>query len=186
MVDDFPFNCQFPKVVLNLFLRYSLCKFEPTISITTQWNNWFRTSTLPETNMAPENGWLEYHRFLLGPGLFSGANLLLVSGSGMTHFESRHINTSWWLNQPNCSKYFCKNWSFPQKFGVKKKFEKSHHPEYPQIQVSVLHCDVSRALRSVPRPKSSLGRRGEPPRRREERLLCSGSCNLGTGASKPP
>ena len=30
--------------------------------------------TLPETNMAPKNGWLEYDRFLLGPGLFSGAN----------------------------------------------------------------------------------------------------------------
>ena len=36
----------------------------------------FRGCTLPETNMAPENGWLEYDRFLLGPGLFSGANLL--------------------------------------------------------------------------------------------------------------
>ena len=31
--------------------------------------------------MAPKNGWLEYDRFLLGPGLFSGANLLLVLGS---------------------------------------------------------------------------------------------------------
>ena len=29
--------------------------------------------TLPETKMAPENGWLEYDRFLLGFGLFSGA-----------------------------------------------------------------------------------------------------------------
>ncbi len=29
--------------------------------------------TLPETNIAPENGWLEYDCFLLGPGLFSGA-----------------------------------------------------------------------------------------------------------------
>ncbi len=28
----------------------------------------------PETNIAPENGWLEYDRFLLGPGLFSGAS----------------------------------------------------------------------------------------------------------------
>ncbi len=37
--------------------------------------------TLPETNIfAPENGWLEYDCCLLGPGLFSGANLLLVSG----------------------------------------------------------------------------------------------------------
>ena len=30
--------------------------------------------TPPETNIfAPENGWLEYDPFLLGPGLFSGA-----------------------------------------------------------------------------------------------------------------
>jgi len=30
--------------------------------------------TCPElTANAPENGWLEYDRFLLGPGLFSGA-----------------------------------------------------------------------------------------------------------------
>ena len=29
--------------------------------------------TLPETDIEPENGWLEYDRFLLGPGLFSGA-----------------------------------------------------------------------------------------------------------------
>ena len=40
-----------------------------------------RSYTLPETNIfAPENGWLEYDPFLLGPGLFSGVNLLLVSG----------------------------------------------------------------------------------------------------------
>ena len=30
--------------------------------------------TLPETNISPENGWLEYDRFLLGFGPFSGAN----------------------------------------------------------------------------------------------------------------
>ena len=29
--------------------------------------------TLPETNIAPENGWLEDDPFLLGPGLFLGA-----------------------------------------------------------------------------------------------------------------
>ena len=28
--------------------------------------------TVPATNIASENGWLEYDRFLLGPGLFSG------------------------------------------------------------------------------------------------------------------
>ena len=32
------------------------------------------TYTLPETSIfAPENGWLEYDCFLLGPGQFSGA-----------------------------------------------------------------------------------------------------------------
>ena len=30
-------------------------------------------ATLPETNIAPKNGWLEYKPFLLGFGLFSGA-----------------------------------------------------------------------------------------------------------------
>ena len=33
----------------------------------------FPEITLPETKVAPENGWLEYDSFLLGPGLFSGA-----------------------------------------------------------------------------------------------------------------
>ena len=31
-----------------------------------------RLCTFPETNIAPENGWLEDNPFLLGPGLFSG------------------------------------------------------------------------------------------------------------------
>ena len=35
-------------------------------------------STLPETNIAPENGWLEYDRFLLGWPILRGE--LLVSG----------------------------------------------------------------------------------------------------------
>ena len=35
-------------------------------------------TTLPETKIfAPENGWLEYDCFLLGPGLLSGAMLAL-------------------------------------------------------------------------------------------------------------
>ena len=29
-----------------------------------------KINTLPETNIAPENGWLEYDHFLLGPSLF--------------------------------------------------------------------------------------------------------------------
>ena len=48
--------------------------------------------TLPEINIfAPENGWLEYDRFLLGPGLFSGANLLLVSGRGILGYSFRMV-----------------------------------------------------------------------------------------------
>ena len=35
--------------------------------------------TLSKTNIAPENGWLEYNRFLLGRPIFRGE--LLVSGS---------------------------------------------------------------------------------------------------------
>ena len=38
------------------------------------WGDKKGSITLRETNIAPENGWLEYDRFLLGPGLFSGAN----------------------------------------------------------------------------------------------------------------
>ena len=45
------------------------------------WKKKFELYTLPETHIfAPEHGWLEYDPFLLGPGLFSGANLPLVSG----------------------------------------------------------------------------------------------------------
>ena len=36
-----------------------------------------RKTTLPETNIAPENGWLEYY-FPIGMAYFSGA--MLVSG----------------------------------------------------------------------------------------------------------
>ena len=42
-------------------------------------SNFFPLIALPKTKIAPENGWLEYDRFLLGPGLFSGVNSLLVS-----------------------------------------------------------------------------------------------------------
>ena len=46
-------------------------------------------NTLPETNMfAPENGWLEYDPFLLGPGLFSGA--FAVSFREGTYFSSNY------------------------------------------------------------------------------------------------
>ena len=37
----------------------------------------FIVGTLPETNIAPENGWLEYDPFLLCFGLFSGEMLVL-------------------------------------------------------------------------------------------------------------
>ena len=35
-------------------------------------------TTLPETNMAPESGWLEDEAFLLGFTLFSGAKMLVL------------------------------------------------------------------------------------------------------------
>ena len=47
----------------------------------TDWFDVFFFRQLPSlklTAKAPENGWLEYDCFLLGPGLFSGA--MLVSG----------------------------------------------------------------------------------------------------------
>ena len=55
-----------------LVLWPSNCSLELTKKSNPPWNEQF----------VPENGWLEYlFPFLLGPGLFSGANLLLVSGS---------------------------------------------------------------------------------------------------------
>ena len=45
-------------------------------------------STLPETNSkSPENGWLEYDCFLLGPGLFSGTKML-ASGLQNSNLQS--------------------------------------------------------------------------------------------------
>ena len=50
-------------------------------------NQWFWPSTtLPETNIAPENGWLEYYFPIGVPAYFQGL-LLLVSGS-VTHLPS--------------------------------------------------------------------------------------------------
>ena len=39
--------------------------------------------TLTETNISPENGWLEYDPFLLGPGLFSGGKLAVSFREGI-------------------------------------------------------------------------------------------------------
>ena len=39
-----------------------------------------RRCTLPESNISPENRWLEDDPFLLGFGLCSGATSMLVSG----------------------------------------------------------------------------------------------------------
>ncbi len=93
-------ECQSPPGLWTIFGR----EFKPKPSFatgilgggTTQFfsnkiNNYFLTikwDTLTETNIAPENGFLEYDRFLLGFGLFSGAKWLLVSGSvvGFHHF----------------------------------------------------------------------------------------------------
>ena len=44
--------------------------------------------TLPETNLAPENGWLEYDPFLLEWSIFRGK--LLVSGSEY-HISLKHV-----------------------------------------------------------------------------------------------
>ena len=49
------------------------------------WPHWGirRGDTLPKTNIAPKNGWLEYDRFLLGWPIFRGE--LLVSGRVIVH-----------------------------------------------------------------------------------------------------
>ena len=48
-----------------------------TRKVNTFWVKWYHPKNIPSlklTAKSPENGWLEYNRFLLGPGLFSGAN----------------------------------------------------------------------------------------------------------------
>ena len=62
------------------------CKDQKKKTLSTKW-----LTTLPKTNMAPENGWLEYVGILVSfwDGLFSGANMLvsgLVNG-GFNHFS---------------------------------------------------------------------------------------------------
>ena len=60
---------------------------------------WLPAVTLPETN-TPENGWLEYDRFLLGPRLFSGAMLGLGSVSNTqksTLIRSGDPMVGYWL-----------------------------------------------------------------------------------------
>ena len=66
--------------------------------------------TLPETNSLPENQWLEDESFLLGFGLFSGANLLLVSGSVYFNITHRiHVTGIftyiYHTNQPNAGNH---------------------------------------------------------------------------------
>ena len=57
----------------------SFMRGHPNVSATWCMVSWLAKSTLPETIIfAPENGWLEYHRFLFGWPIFRGK--LLVSG----------------------------------------------------------------------------------------------------------
>ena len=74
------------------------------------WPAW-ATAWHPKSSLtiAPENGWLEYDRFLLGPGLFSGANCLFQGGYKMGLKSSMTI---WWLmprgklsEKKGCSSY---------------------------------------------------------------------------------
>ena len=44
--------------------------------------NW--NITLPETNMVPENGWLEYDRFLLGWSILQGQAVSFREGKALT------------------------------------------------------------------------------------------------------
>ena len=48
----------------------------------------FKGSTLPETKIATENGWLEDDRFLLVPSLYFRGELLV---SGKVIFRPHHI-----------------------------------------------------------------------------------------------
>ena len=87
--------------------------------------------TLPKTNskFAPENGWLEYDRFLLGPGLFSGA--FAVS-----------------FREGNTSQGFCQVW-----VNHEASERNSTHPRTPGFVRKVLyqkkHNKLSRAAMKV-------------------------------------
>ena len=64
-------------------------------------NCWDVLSLKRRANFPLENGWLEYDGILLGFGLFSGANWLLVSGR--VPKKSWKLFAASWLNR-NCCK----------------------------------------------------------------------------------
>ena len=52
-------------------------------------NLWLRPTTLPETNIAPENGWLEYY-FPIGKAYFQGQTVSFREGIPL-HFQEQDI-----------------------------------------------------------------------------------------------
>ncbi len=101
--------------------------------------------TLPETNseFTPENWWLEDDPFLLGqvPGLFSGVNLLLVSGLWSLRCWI-HCGAPWvhhlktWKKRSDTSVPTC----FLQHRWLKSHFFNTSPPRYYQDQCTS-HCD---------------------------------------------
>ena len=91
------------------------CLLQPTAHQAFSWRAWaemtigkasiYKNYTLPETNIAPTNGWLEYKFpfFWGGDGLFSG--VMLVSGRVSTLERDQLIGINWlyWLE----STIFC-------------------------------------------------------------------------------
>ena len=66
-----------------------------------KYSNQFGTDSdnLPETNIAPENGWLDYDRFLWGKRpTFRGYVMLVSTGfRGWFHGGISYETTSWWF-----------------------------------------------------------------------------------------
>ncbi len=59
-----------------------------------------RVLTLPETNIAPENGWLEYILVSYWDGLFSGAKMLVPEGIFFSNITLPETNSKKHLKPP--------------------------------------------------------------------------------------
>ena len=66
--------------------------------------NFLSLYTLPEINIAPENGWLEYDRFLFGMAYFQGRTVSFREGlslvwNSLTLLISGWVTVGWWFRR---------------------------------------------------------------------------------------
>ena len=67
--------------------------------------------TLPKTNIAPENGWLEYDCFLLGWSIFRCENVSFREGSFFLLNNASNLPKSWSAGWPGCVRSGTPNYS---------------------------------------------------------------------------